>query len=70
MATYLDIQNDVRARYGWVPQSCWIAHVRELNGLEPKRALNRKSPKVREKPCPAHKRDAIEDSMRLHGILK
>ncbi|WP_279574116.1 hypothetical protein [Burkholderia anthina] len=33
MASYKDIQMFVKQRHGIVAQTCWIAHVKELNGL-------------------------------------
>jgi hypothetical protein len=53
MATYKDVQEYTRGRYGWVAQSCWIAHVKELIGA-PLRAP-RRSTRERIKPCPAAK---------------
>ena len=51
MATYKEIQAYVEKRYGYVPETCWIAHVKELSGLPVRRAPNRKGDE-REKPCP------------------
>lgn len=33
MASYKDVQTFVKKRHGIVVQTCWIAHVKELNGL-------------------------------------
>ena len=68
LATYKQIQEDVKARYGWVPKTYWIAHVKELNGLPVSRAPNRVS-EQRQVPCPNEKRPAIEESMRAQGML-
>ena len=38
MVTYDDIEGYVRRYYDFVPKSCWIAHVKELNGLPVRRA--------------------------------
>lgn len=70
MATYRQIQNDIRVRHGRVVKTCWIAHVKELNGLSPRTAPNRRSPNVREEPCPASVRRIIEQSMRRFGMIK
>ncbi len=32
MATYRQIREYVSEQYGYVPKTCWIAHVKELNG--------------------------------------
>lgn len=60
MATYEEIQDWVKRKYGFVPQSCWIGHCKQLNGLP----LKRKPPKHRKKPCPKNKRSNIEDAFR------
>jgi hypothetical protein len=65
MATYRDIQIFVRHRYGVVAQSCWIAHVKELNGLP----LKRRCANERVKPCPPQWRAAIEEAIRYFGWL-
>jgi hypothetical protein len=38
MAIYRQIQESVRTRFGQVVKTCWIAHVKELNGLPRKDA--------------------------------
>lgn len=38
MATYKQIKDFVRNKYGYMPKSCWITHVKELCGLNPKRS--------------------------------
>jgi hypothetical protein len=68
MATYRDIQDDIRNRHGRVVKTCWIAHVKELNGLSPQVAPNRQS-SLRRYPCPDDARPLIEESMRRLGIL-
>ena len=69
MPTYRDIQEDIRSRHGRVVKTCWIAHVKELNGLPMKKAPNRISDAVREFPCPESIRPLIEASMRRLGML-
>ena len=44
MATYKQIQDDIRSIHIVVVKSCWIAHVKELNGLQLRQAPNRISP--------------------------
>lgn len=68
MTTYKQIQQEVEKRYGWLPKTCWIAHVKELNGLPVRRAPNRAS-NMRAVPCPPEKRTAIEAAMRELGML-
>jgi len=67
-ATYLEIQRWVRERHGFTPQTCWIAHCKELYGLPLESAPNRKGPE-REKECPQEKRPAILQAFRHFGML-
>jgi hypothetical protein len=69
MATYQQIQDDVRKNYGRVIKTCWIAHVKELNGLSMRRAPNRHSLQERVYPCPEDIRPLIEASLRKFGML-
>jgi hypothetical protein len=70
MATYRQIQEDIRGRYGCTMKTCWIAHVKELNGLRPRVAPNRASKSTRQYPCPPDWRPVIEASMRRFGMLR
>ena len=67
MATYAQIQKRVRADYGRTVKTCWIAHVKELNGLPVKTSPNRMSP--RKHPCPDRVRSMIEDAMQHFGMF-
>ena len=69
MATYRQIQDDIKKRHGRVVKTCWIAHVKELNGLNPRRAPNRRPSNKREVPCPIEIRPIIEASMRRLGVI-
>lgn len=69
MATYKDIQADVRKWSGRAVQTCWIAHVKEINGLTLRKASNRICTIDRNNPCPAKVRPLIEASMVRLGIL-
>lgn len=70
MATYREIQDDIRSREGRVVKTCWIAHVKELNGLAPRSAPNRRTAGERVYPCPPDMRLLIEASMHRLGVLK
>lgn len=39
--TYKNITAYVKKHYGYVPKTCWISHVKELNGLKLRKACNR-----------------------------
>jgi hypothetical protein len=66
--TYRDIQADIKSRFGRSVKTCWIAHVKELNGLHPMRAANRLAAN-RTHPCPEWARPLIEDSMVRSGLI-
>ena len=68
MVTYRDIQEDVQRKHGRTVKTCWIAHVKELNGLDLWPAPNRQSAATWVNPCPLEVRPLIEDSMRRLGM--
>jgi hypothetical protein len=68
-ATYADIQYDIKARHRKTVKTCWIAHVKGLNGLPLRKAHSRQSLLRRAHPCPARWRPLIEESMRRLGML-
>ncbi|MGB4765719.1 MAG: hypothetical protein WBH09_02280 [Rugosibacter sp.] len=70
MATYSQIQEDIRIRHSLSVKTCWIAHVKELNGLPLRAAPNRKRPDARVAPCPEPMRPIIEESMRRLGMIR
>jgi len=69
VGTYKEIQQDIKKRHGRAVKPCWIAHVKELNGLKPKVAHNRISREKRKYPCPPEIRPLIEESMQRLGVL-
>ena len=69
MATVKQIQDWVRGKYDFVPQSCWIAHVKSDLGLPVRVAANRRSADHREKPCPDNKRQPIEVALRHFQMI-
>ncbi len=69
MATYKQVQQWVKTNYGWLPKTCWIAHVKELNGFPLRAAPNRYGPE-RMVPCPSEKQHAIEAAFRFFGVLR
>ena len=68
MATYKQIQEWVRQQYGWTPESCWIAHCKELRSLARRDAPNRRGAE-RRVPCPRHKQDPIFRAFRHFMML-
>jgi hypothetical protein len=69
MATYKQIQAWVKQKYGFVPETCWIAHVKHLCGLAMREAPNRQGIE-RVKPCPPEKVEPIRSAFRHFGMLK
>ena len=68
MATYRQIQDWVRQQHGFVPKSCWIAHVKEMCGLPVRRSPNRRGVE-RLVPCPEDKVAAIRAALRHFRML-
>jgi hypothetical protein len=69
MATYKELQGYVREQSGFVPQTCWIAHVMADFGRTTRAAANRINPSARAKPCPPAKRQAIEKALRHFRMI-
>jgi len=69
MDSYEAIRADIRQRYGLVVKNCWIAHVKELNGLSIRQAPNRIIGARRRYPCPDDARPMIEESLQRLGLL-
>jgi len=69
MATYSAIQDWVKGKYGFVPKTCWIAHVKEISGLNPRIAPNRVSAKIRIHPCPRDKIGPIKEALRFFNMI-
>ena len=69
MATYREVQKHVRLQSGFVPKTCWIAHVKSDYGLTTRQAPNRHDPQQRVAPCPANKRAAIERALRELDVI-
>jgi hypothetical protein len=62
-ATDQEIQKWISRRHGFVPESAWIVHCKELFGLSaPGTSAN-------ENPCPTEKVAAIKQAFRHFGLL-
>jgi hypothetical protein len=68
MATYKQIQGYVHKHYGHTPETCWIAHVKELVGLSVRPAHNRQG-NIRVKPCPPEKQKDIKRAFEYFGMF-
>lgn len=69
MATYKEIQGDVKKYHKKSIKTCWIAHVKEVNSIDMRKSPNRISLTSRVHPCPENVRPIIEESMRRLGLL-
>jgi hypothetical protein len=69
VAKYREIQDYVKKEYGLLPKSCWIAHVKEMTGLQPRISHRRYDPNVRQEPCPPNKVEPIKKAFRHFGMI-
>jgi hypothetical protein len=69
MATYKVIQMYVKGHYGYSPKTCWIAHMKEVCGLNPSVATNRIDKGKRQHPCPENKQDDIVSAFRYFHMI-
>lgn len=69
MATYEQIKEYVKKVYGYTPKSCWIAHMKEIYGLNPKAAPNRYSLDIRTNPCPNKKQDDLRNAFKNFKMI-
>ena len=69
MATYKDIQNKVKEKFGYIPKTCWIADVKDKCGLEVKESANRISGDERSNPCPINKIKDLKEAFQDLGLI-
>lgn len=62
MATYKQIQEYIKNTNGYTPKTCWIAHMKEICGLNPKVSPNRYSLESRTHTCPSEKQDDLRNA--------
>ena len=67
MATYKQIQENIRQTNGITVKTCWIVHVKEMNGYIMRKAHNRISETERVHPCLEDMRTIIEESAKRLG---
>lgn len=68
-ATNKEIEDYVKKKYGFTVKTCWIAHVKEICGLEVRVAHNRIDPNKRMNPCPDDKLPAIKDALKHFKMI-
>lgn len=66
-ATYKEIQNYVKKKYGKVVKTCWIAHAKEICGLNPTKSPRRIGKRVY--PCPSDKLVWIKDAFKHFKMI-
>jgi len=69
MGTYKQIQDWVKQKYGFVPKTCWIAHVKHISGISIRQAYNRQG-EERVYPCPSEKIEPIRSAMKHFGMIE
>lgn len=69
MASYAQIQYQVKQVDGFTPKTCWIADVKNDYGLNKRVAPNRLALSKRKHPCPAGKREAIVSALRHFDMI-
>ena len=69
MATYKEIQMYIREKYGYQPQTCWIAHAKHECGIDTRKAPNRIDANSRVKPCPPEKLKDIKEAFKHFGMI-
>ena len=69
MATYKQIQEYIKIKYGFASKSCWIAHMKELTGQNVKVSYNRIDINKRKYPCPPDKMDAIKEAFTYFNMI-
>lgn len=70
MVTYREIQNYIKNKYGYSVKSCWIAHVKEMCGLDVKVSPRRTDINKRKVLCPEGKVKPIKEAFRYFGIIQ
>ncbi len=69
MVTYKKIQEYIKTNYGFSVKTCWIAHVKEICGLELRKAPNRYDERERTNPCPQGKIEPIKQAFRYFEMM-
>lgn len=69
MATYKEIQEDIRQRHHVTVKTFWIADIKRQHGQTRRIASNRLDPERAKYPCPQDKQVLIEESLKRLGDL-
>jgi len=66
-ATYPEIEDYVKKKYGKIVKTCWIAHAKEICGLNPRRSPRRMGKRL--VPCPDEKLVWIKEAFRHFKMI-
>ena len=69
LATYKQIQDYIKEKHGYSVKTCWIAHMKEVCGLEPRVSPNRHSQNHRVHPCPPSKQNDLKQALHHFGMI-
>lgn len=69
MATYKEIQEYIKDKYGCCVKTCWIAHMKEMCGINVKVANNRIDITKRTHPCPEENQPMIKEAFTHFKML-
>ena len=69
MATYKEIQDWIKNKYGYTVKTCWIAHAKEICGLTLRHAPNRQSKTNRVIPCLRDEIEPIKQAFRHYEMI-
>ena len=69
MATYKQIDLWTKKNHGFTSKPCWIAHCKELAGLNPRISHRRYDPDVRQVPCPPEKQPYIMSAFKHFEMI-
>ena len=69
MATYREIQYYVESTYGFVPNTCWIAEVKELCNIPHLREAPNRLGAERVNHCPKGKIDSIKEALKHFDMI-
>jgi len=69
LATYKQIQDHIKEKYGYTAKTCWIAHMKEISGLKPKMSARRYSHESRVHPCPESKQNDIRETFKYFNMI-
>lgn len=69
MGIYDKVEIYVKEKYNCTVKPCWIAHMKEICGINVRIAHNRIDINKRTNPCPVGKQDMIREAFKHLGLL-